>query len=129
MKDLQFVVSCNAVQSFDGHACFIGTGITGACQHYAGGGLVTPFNTDVPKLAIDQRLEYLEEIRPQSYQNGLRFRVAETHVVLQHLRTSHGQHQPDKENSAERKSLQTGSLKSWLDNIAHDGFERFGVQD
>ncbi len=72
------------------------------------------------ELAVDGRLEQIDQIRLQAQHHRLGFRVAEAHVEFDHLRRAmRVDHQPGIQKTGERHAIGDHALHGRLDHFAH----------
>ena len=74
-----------------------------------------------------RRLDQVEQVGLQAHHHRLRFRIAEAHVELDHLRRAGGvDHQPGVEEAGERHAVGDHAAHGRLDHLAHHARVHFG---
>jgi len=109
-----------AVQAMNHVAAAWGVGIVRRRHHHTQRRARIPLRVHAIERAVERRFDQLQQIRLQAQQDRLRFRVAKTHVELDHPRRAVGvDHQTSVKKPGERHAVGSHAAHGRLDHLAH----------
>ena len=117
MEAVIAVVFLELVEPFDREAFLIFHRIAVGCEHHADSRVVLELQVDLIKPSVDTCLDHIDDIVFHAGQYDLRFRVAESCIVLKHFRSVRCEHQAKEDHAFERASLRRHSVNCRLVDI------------
>ena len=108
----------------DDPAGFRGLGIAARRHHHTDHAILSNPDRRLAKLARRRGDQNRQQRLVDERQHGLRLRITETHVELDHLRAGRGQHQTDEQEAAERMSFLRHPGDHRFDDLAHHAATR-----